>query len=150
MTRLPFAVIDTSVLLAVYNRREAHHESAVHAISLADRLVVSPMVLAELDYLLTRRISGQVAANAMASMRAWAGVGRLELAAVRWPILGEAERLMRMYADHDAIGLTDAVNAVLAWALPQPVVLSFDHHYRDVIAPRMSCEAPLQVLPDLS
>jgi hypothetical protein len=52
---------------------------------------------------------------------------------------------MRKYADHDAIGMTDAVNAVPAWTLPQPVVLALDHHYRDVIAPRIAAEAPPQV-----
>jgi predicted nucleic acid-binding protein len=61
--------------------------------------------------------------------------------------LNEAERLMRTYADHDAIGLTDAVNALLAWTLPQPVILSLDHHYRNVIAPRTAAEKPLSVLP---
>lgn len=62
-------------------------------------------------------------------------------------MLSEAERLMRTYADHDAIGMTDAVNALLAWTLPQPVVLTLDHHYRNVIAPRTPTEKPLQVLP---
>ncbi|MBD0674677.1 hypothetical protein BU198_29245 [Streptomyces sp. CBMA156] len=31
-------------------------------------------------------------------------------------------------------GLADAVNAVLAWRLQCPAILSFDHHYRDVLA----------------
>ena len=70
MTRHLFAVADTSVLLAAYNRKDDHHERAVQALSLVDRLVVSPMVLAELDYHLTTRISGQAAADALASMRA--------------------------------------------------------------------------------
>lgn len=147
MKRHLFGGADTSVLLAVYNRKDAHHESSVQTLSLVDRLVVSPMVLAELDYHLTTRISGKAAADALASMRAWASTDRLTLATVGWPLLSEAERLMRTYADHDAIGMTDAVNAVLAWTLPQPVVLSFDHHYRDVIAPRSSKERHLHVLP---
>ena len=147
MKRRLFGVADTSVLLAVYNRKDAHHESAVQALSLVDRLVVSPMVLAELDYHLTTKISGKAAADALASMRAWASTDRLTLATVGWPLLSEAERLMRTYADHDAIGMTDAVNAVLAWSLPEPVVLAFDRHYRNVIAPRTATEAPLQVLP---
>jgi predicted nucleic acid-binding protein len=147
VTRHLFAVADTSVLLAVYNRKDDHHKRAVQTLSLVDRLVVSPMVLAELDYHLTTRISGRAAADALASMRAWASTDRLKLASVGWPLLSEAERLMRTYSDHDAIGMTDAVNAVVAWSLPQPVVLALDHHYRDVIAPRTSTEAPLLVLP---
>ncbi|NUR04492.1 MAG: PIN domain-containing protein [Streptomyces sp.] len=148
MTRHRFAVADTSVLLAVYNRKDDDHERAVQTLSLVDRLVVSPLVLAELDHHLTTRISGRAAADALSSMRAWASTDRLTLAALGWPLLSEAERLMRTYADHDAIGLTDAVNATLAWALPQPVVLALDHHYRDVIVPRTAAQAPLLVLPD--
>ncbi|MGP4084358.1 type II toxin-antitoxin system VapC family toxin [Streptomyces sp. KR55] len=140
---------DTSVLLAVYNRKDEHHERAVQSLSLVDRLVVSPMVLAELDYHLATRISGRAAADALASLRAWASTDRLKLATVGWPLLSEAERLMRTYSDHDAIGLTDALNAVLAWSLPQPVLLAIDHHYRNVIAPRTGSEAPLQVIPSV-
>lgn len=72
MKRHLFGVADTSVLLAVHNRKDAHHESSVQALALVDRLVVSPMVLAELDYHLTTKISGKAAADALASMRAWA------------------------------------------------------------------------------
>jgi predicted nucleic acid-binding protein len=147
VTRHPFAVADTSVLLAVYNRKDSHHERAVETLALVDRLVVSPMVLAELDYHLTTKISGKAAADTLAGLRAWASTDRLKLATIGWPILGEAERLMRTYADRDAIGMTDAVNAVLAWALPQPVVLALDRHYRNVIAPRTASEQPLHVLP---
>lgn len=147
MKRHQFAVADTSVLLAIYNRKDTHHESAVRALSLAERLVVSPLVLAELDYHLTTKISGRAAADALASMHAWASTDRLQLVALGWPLLRDAERLMRTYADHDAIGMTDAVNALLAWTFRQPVVLSFDHHYRDVIAPRTAAEKPLHVLP---
>ncbi|PAZ15307.1 VapC toxin family PIN domain ribonuclease [Streptomyces sp. SA15] len=147
MKRHSFAVADTSVLLAVYNRKDDRHEPCVQALSLVDRLVVSPFVLAELDYHLTTKISGKAAADALASMRAWASTDRLKLATVGWPLLDEAEHLMRTYADHDAIGLTDAVNAALAWALPQPVILALDHHYRNVIAPRETAEKRLSVLP---
>jgi predicted nucleic acid-binding protein len=49
-----------------------------------DRLVVSPLVLAELDYHLTTKISGKAAADALASMRAWAGTDRFTLATVGW------------------------------------------------------------------
>jgi predicted nucleic acid-binding protein len=46
VTRHRFAVADTSVLLAVYNRKDDDHERAVQTLSLVDRLVVSPLVLA--------------------------------------------------------------------------------------------------------
>ncbi|WPO71760.1 type II toxin-antitoxin system VapC family toxin [Streptomyces sp. KN37] len=147
MSHHAFAVADTSVLLALYNREDDHHERAVQAVSHVNRLVVSPLVLAELDYRLTTKISGTAAADTLTSLRAWASTDRLKLAPMTWPLLSQAEQLMRKYSDQDATGLTDAVNAALAWALPQPVVLALDHHYRDVIAPRTANDQPLHVLP---
>jgi predicted nucleic acid-binding protein len=44
LKRRLFGVADTSVLLAVYNRKDSHHEASVQALSLVDRLIVSPMV----------------------------------------------------------------------------------------------------------
>ncbi|MCC2280746.1 PIN domain-containing protein [Streptomyces sp. ET3-23] len=114
---IPAVVADTSVLLAVYDRKDEHHERCVAALSHVGMLVVSPMVLVELDYHLHRRVGTRAAIEAAASLGAWAGVGRAEFVQVTRPLHAEAVELMRTYADH-AIGLTDALNAVIAWRLP--------------------------------
>ncbi|MFH8411165.1 hypothetical protein ACH4FX_41310 [Streptomyces sp. NPDC018019] len=50
-------------------------------------------------------------------------------------LLAEAEALMTTYEGH-APGLADTVNAALAWRLRRPLVLTFDRHSSDMIAPR--------------
>ncbi len=51
---------------------------------------------------------------------------------------------MAAYEDH-ALGLADTVNAVLAWRLRRPLILTFDRHYSDVFAPRRKGEQSLDV-----
>ena len=52
-------ILDTSGLLAAIDRSERHHESAVAALrQAAAPWVLSPFVLAELDYLLATRVGG--------------------------------------------------------------------------------------------
>ncbi|WP_221354512.1 hypothetical protein [Streptomyces beigongshangae] len=74
-----------------------------------------------------------------------AATGYARVPVVDAQLLGEAEKVQRRYMGQ-AIGLTDAVNACLAWWLQHPMVLSFDNHYR-IIAPRRSDEAALDVRP---
>lgn len=89
-------------------------------------LVLSPLVLAELDCLLHQQASEKEAVEAVSRLRALVGTGY-----ARIPVVD---------------GLTDAVNACLAWRLQLPTILSFDNHYR-IIAPRRPGERPLDVRP---
>ncbi|MFH8469613.1 type II toxin-antitoxin system VapC family toxin [Streptomyces sp. NPDC017991] len=139
------AVADTSVLLAAFNRRDDRHRDGVDALGLARILVLSPLVLAELDYLLHQQASEKEAVEVISRLRALAATGYARIPVVDAQLLGEAEKIQRQYLGQ-AIGLTDAVNACLAWRLRHPMVLSFDNHYR-VIAPRRSSEPPLDVRP---
>ncbi|GGY87438.1 hypothetical protein GCM10010365_01720 [Streptomyces poonensis] len=83
--------------------------------------------------------------EAVSRLRALVGAGYARVPGVDGQLLGEAEEIQRDYLGQ-AIGLTDAVNACLAWRLQQPTVLSFDNHYR-IIAPRRPGERPLDVRP---
>ncbi|GAA2158439.1 hypothetical protein GCM10009760_61450 [Kitasatospora kazusensis] len=61
-------------------------------------------------------------------------------------MLAEAEDLMRRHLGRQ-LGLADCVNAVLAWRLSRPALLTFDKHYSTVIAPCRAGEKPLEVHP---
>ncbi|MEU8653803.1 PIN domain-containing protein [Streptomyces sp. NPDC048737] len=139
------AVADTSVLLAAFNRRDDRHQDGIDAFGAAKILVLSPLVLAELDYLLHQQASEKEAVEAVSRLRALVGTGYARIPVVDGKLLGEAEKIQRDYMGQ-AIGLTDAVNACLAWRLQLPMILSFDNHYR-IIAPRRSGERPLDVRP---
>ncbi|MFF1909623.1 SAM-dependent methyltransferase [Kitasatospora sp. NPDC058218] len=75
-----------------------------------------------------------------------AGQGRVQTAAVDRPLLLEAEELMRRHLGI-RLGLTDCVNAALAWRLSRPALLTFDKHYSTVLAPRRPGEKRLEVHP---
>ncbi|MFH8410993.1 type II toxin-antitoxin system VapC family toxin [Streptomyces sp. NPDC018019] len=147
MTTAPaFAVADTSVLLAVFNARDRNHRAAREVLGLPRTLVISPLCLAELDYLLTRQAGERAALGAVRHLTALARLGRRQIADVDGDLLSEAEALMTTYEGH-ALGLADTVNAALAWRLRRPLILTFDRHYSDVIAPRRKGEQPLDVAP---
>ena len=50
-------IVDTSALLAYFDASERHHEAVAEVIENSDEpLVVSPYVVAELDYLVATRV----------------------------------------------------------------------------------------------
>jgi predicted nucleic acid-binding protein len=128
--RIPFAVADTSVLLAAFNRSDDQHKRAS----------------VSLQHLLTTEAGETTAVQAAERIAGLASVGQVRIAQVDHWMVREAADLLRQYQGH-AIGLTDAVNACLAWKLGRPMILSFDGHYRYTIGPRKAGEKHLEVLP---
>ncbi|MFI5530080.1 type II toxin-antitoxin system VapC family toxin [Kitasatospora sp. NPDC051853] len=141
-----FAVADTGVLLAAFNARDSHHQAGVVTLNLPKALIISPLVLAELDHLLHACLGEQASVDAITRIGALAGQGRVQIATVDRPVLAEAEQLMRRHLGQ-ALGLADCVNAVLAWRLTRPALLTFDKHYSAVLAPRRPGEKPIEVHP---
>ena len=124
-------VADTSALLALYNRREPAHE-AVRAVVAAegDPLVVSPFVVAELDYLVATRLGVDAELAVLAEL---AG-GAYHLAAVNAEQLDRARSVVERYRDQ-AIGLTDASIVVLAEQFRTRSVLTLDRRHFDLLRP---------------
>ncbi|GEM_PF-2988229 len=52
---MPPVIVDTSALLAFFDTSEADHASVSEVLDAADVLVVSPYVVAEVDYLVATR-----------------------------------------------------------------------------------------------
>ncbi|MFD9597153.1 type II toxin-antitoxin system VapC family toxin [Kitasatospora sp. NPDC059973] len=140
------AVADTGVLLAAFNGRDVLHKVGVQALNVPKILLISPLVLAELDHLLHTRAGERAAVDAVTRLGALAGQGRVQIATIDRPLLLEAEELMRRHLGM-RLGLADCVNAVLAWRLTRPALLAFDKHYSAVLAPRRPGEKRLEVHP---
>ncbi|MFJ6141569.1 type II toxin-antitoxin system VapC family toxin [Kitasatospora sp. NPDC092286] len=140
------AVADTGVLLAAFNARDVLHKAGVEALNVPRILLISPLVLAELDHLLHTRAGERAAVDAVTRIGALAGQGRVQIATVDRPLLAEAEELMRRHLGV-RLGLADCVNAALAWRLTRPALLTFDKHYSTVLAPRRPGEKRLEVHP---
>jgi len=122
-------ICDTSGLLAYFDASDAHNAQMAAVIE-ADTgpFVVSPYVVAELDYLLaTRRgARAELAALAELSNGAW------DLAAFDAADLGEACAVVERYQDQE-IGVADASLVVLADRYRTDRLLTLDRrHFRAV------------------
>lgn len=124
-------VADTSGLLAFFNRREPEHQSVRRVVEgLTDPLVVSPYVIAELDYLVSERVNADAA---LAVVHELAG-GAYTLAAIDSADLTRAAEVIERYRDQ-RIGLADASIVVLAERFGTREVLTLDHRHFDVVRP---------------
>ena len=134
-------VLDTSGLLAAIDSSQRRHSAAAAALRSADGpLLLSPFVLAELDYLISTRVS-PTAATALLDQVA-DGAYRLE------PMgpddIARASEIIRRYRDLE-LGLADASIVVLAERHGTHDILTLDErHFRAVAGPG---GRPFRVLP---
>ena len=118
-------IADTSGLLALFNDREPQHRPVRRCLDeITETLVVSPYVLAELDYLISTRIG--VAAE-LAMLRELASPA-YELATVSAADLVTAADIVERYPE-SKIGVTDASLVVLASRYRTHRILTLDHRH---------------------
>ncbi|MEO3752392.1 PIN domain-containing protein [Streptomyces sp. B6B3] len=132
MTDIPVAIADTNALYRLFTPKDPLHATHRQALAQTGHLVVSPMVLAELDYLLTSRIGGSVARNALDFIARQAEARRFEIPDTA-PHLRASIAVMGGYADADGgagVGLADAMNVALAAAFRTADLFTTDRHYR--------------------
>lgn len=134
-------LLDTSGLLAAIDASQRSHEAARRALERVEGpLVLSPFVLAELDYLLATRVS--VAAEL--ALLDEVSAGAYELAPFDARDVAEARTLIDSYRDLE-LGLADASIAVLAGRLDADAVLTLDErHFRALRGP---AGRPFRLLP---
>lgn len=124
-------IVDTSALLAFFDRDEPDHHAVSDVVAeLAEPLVVSPYVVAELDYLVATRLG--VAAE-LAVLDELAG-GAWDLASIDADDLAEARTVVDRYADQ-RVGLADASNVVLAARYRTRTIVTLDRRHFDVLRP---------------
>lgn len=122
-------IADTSGLLAYFNVAEPAHERVKAAVEKASGpLVVSPFVIAELDYLLATRLGVEAAL---------AVLGELASGAYELPALGAADiavcaQILQKYRDQQ-IGVADASLVVLAKRFRTRTILTLDRRHFDVV-----------------
>lgn len=124
-------IVDTSALLAFFDTDEPDHR-AVSAVldGATEPLVVSPYVVAEVDYLVASRLG--VSAE-LAALRELTG-GAWDLPAIVVGELVQARAVMERYADQN-IGVADASNVILAARYRTRTIVTLDHRHFDVLRP---------------
>ncbi|MGZ4206754.1 MAG: type II toxin-antitoxin system toxin ribonuclease C26 [Actinomycetota bacterium] len=124
-------VADTSGLLALFNQTEPAHAAVSRIVAEAgEPLIVSPYVVAELDYL----VATQVGVDAELAMLGELTGGAYELATLDAAALARAADVIERYRDQ-AIGVADASIVVLADRFRTREVLTIDHRHFDVLRP---------------
>ncbi|MCB0975586.1 MAG: PIN domain-containing protein [Actinobacteria bacterium] len=124
-------VADTSGLLALFNDSEpAHPRIRTHVDRLDSPLVVSPFVLAELDYLLAKRLGPATEIQVMEELSG----GAYDLASLDHTDLANCVSIISRYQDQ-RIGLTDASLVVLADRHQTDSVLTLDRRHFTVMTP---------------
>jgi len=124
-------IVDTSALLACFNADETAHAAMTTALeATTEDLIVSPYVVAEVDYLIASRfgVTAELAALEELARGAWilAPFSHVDLAA--------AARVVQRYSDQ-SIGMTDASIVVLADSCRTRTVATLDRRHFEVLRP---------------
>jgi predicted nucleic acid-binding protein len=135
-------LVDTSAAMHLASSTSDRHEDVLRVVGQMDGpFLLSPFVLAELDYMLIER-HGQEKQLALLSHVA---DGSYELAEFGRHDVKAARDVMNRYADL-RVGLADASIVVLAEKHSTTDVLTFDHrHFRAMRGP---AGRPFRLLPD--
>ncbi len=122
-------IVDTSALLAYFDRNEPAHAAVAAVIDSAEGpLVVSPYIVAELDYLVLTRHGGAAERAVLAELTG----GAWELADMTTARLSAAARVVERYADVP-LGVADASNLVLAEAYRTRRIATLDRRHFSIV-----------------
>ncbi len=125
---MPPVIVDTSALLAFFDASEPDHTAVSEVLAAADVLVVSPYVVAELDYLVATRHGVD---DELAVLDELAG-GAWDLAAFAEDGLRRARGVIASYRDQQ-IGVADASIVVLAERYRTRKIASLDRRHFGVL-----------------
>jgi predicted nucleic acid-binding protein len=122
-------IVDTSAILAIFDEGYAEHPAIANAVTDPSALlVVSPMVVAEADYMLATRLGPRAARQFASDVVSEA----YDLA--EWSAADHAAALSvidRQGDDGDYLGIADASNVVLADRHHTTTILTLDQrHFR--------------------
>lgn len=124
-------IADTSGLLALFNRAEPRHAEVADIVMGVDGpLVVSPFVVAELDYLIATRLGVEAEIQVLQELSSGAYV----LESLDADELARAAEVVRRYADL-GIGVADASLVVLADRHRTRQILTLDRRHFDTLRP---------------
>jgi predicted nucleic acid-binding protein len=124
-------IADTSGLLALYNKREPTHTKVARSVTKSpELLVVSPYVVAELDYLAATRLGLDTELTILREL----GSGAYELPSLDADALNRCAEVIERYSDQ-TVGVTDASLVVLAHRYNTRTILTLDHRHFEVLRP---------------
>jgi uncharacterized protein len=124
-------IVDTSALLAYFDAAEPDHQAVSRVIDgSGDILVVSPYVVAELDYLVATRVGLDAELAVLRELVS----GAWELADIGASELEQGAAIIKKYRDQ-RIGIADASNVVLADRYRTRTIVTLDRSHFEVLRP---------------
>lgn len=145
---IPVVIADTNALYRLFTPKDPRHAAHRAALARVGHLVVSPMVLTELDHLLTERVGPPASMNALDFIAGQVEARRFGIPDSA-PHLRGAMAVMRGHEDaggSKGVGLADAMNVVLAAAFQTADIFTTDRHFR-MMRP-LTGETAFRLLPD--
>lgn len=139
-------IADTSGLLAAFDTSSAESDKAFAVLESAGLVVVSPLVLAELDHVGRRALGQRHAVSMIEDIAAEARSGSFEIATVTTTILDQANAVRTLYPAL-CLDLADAVCVALAAEYETNSVLTLDRRDFRALGPLTRHQA-FRLLPD--
>ncbi|MGY4102299.1 PIN domain-containing protein [Nocardia sp. R16R-3T] len=139
-------IADTSGILAAFDTSSPESDRALAVLEAAGLVVLSPLILAELDHVGRRALGQAHAVSMIEDITAQARLGLFEIAALTPAILDQANAVRPLYPA-PRLDLADAVGVALAAEYESDAILTLDRRDFRVLTPLTSHTA-FRVLPD--
>jgi uncharacterized protein len=141
-------VADTSGLIAASDKNAPESAGCQSALAEAGTVVVSPLVLAEVDHLAKVRFGSAARTTLLDFIMFQARRERFRVPEITIELLETARQVRRKYADLDLdLDLADTVNVALAAEFRTDSVLTLDRRDFRAVAP-LTSHAAFRLLPD--
>ncbi|MFT3832320.1 MAG: PIN domain-containing protein [Micropruina sp.] len=136
------AIVDTSAILALFDEGYAEHPALARLVSDGSwDLIVSPFVVAEVDYMLATRLGSAAAGRFHHDLL----VGAYHLAPWRVEDHALAVKVGQRFGS-EYVGVADAANVVLAATYRTNILLTLDQRHFRALSP-MTSDAAFRLLP---
>lgn len=139
-------VADTSGLVAALDATHPAGDGARRVLRDSGALVISPVLLSEIDHVARRVLGGDAALQALEDIEHWVTVGRALLPAVTADTLRVARRVRAQYPDL-RLDLADAVTVAVAAEFDTDAVLTLDERDFRAVRP-LTDHAAFRLLPN--
>ncbi len=138
-------VADTSALYAVFDASQPEHSDALSVME-SEMLVISPMVMTELDHLVHRDLGFSAAMQVADALTARIAAGGYKLAELGHSDLAVAQGIRGQYKDL-RLDLADAVGVVLADRYKTDRIFTLDQRDYRAVKPLTKGLKAFRVLP---
>ncbi|MDA2803737.1 PIN domain-containing protein [Nocardiopsis suaedae] len=137
---------DTSGIISAFDRRSTDASGCQTVLDEAGLVLVSPLVLAEVDHMARARFGSSARTEIMAMITTQTRKLRYHIPDIHLGLLGTAQAVQRRYRSLD-LDLADAVNVALAAEYRTDAILTLDHRDFRAVVP-LSPHKAFRLFPD--